>query len=104
MMITDDNASPFQTTKKKATFSTGRKGWMNFMNDRILCIILHAAFFSIVLFGCDPSNSREAYQMDKNIVNPSIGDNESITNSASMIPPIDLIEPSQIATATFALG
>ena len=42
--------------------------------------------------------------MDKNIVNPSIGENKTIKHSASMIPPIDLIEPSQIATATFALG
>ena len=68
------------------------------------CIIMFAAFFSFALFGCEPSISREASKMDKNIVNPSIGENESIKHSPSMIPPIDLIEPPQIATATFALG
>ena len=104
IIIMDDKLSSLRTTEKKATYSTGAKGCLNFLSDRMLWIIMLAAFFSFALFGCDPSSSREAYKMDKNIVNPSSGENEPIKNSASMIPPIDLIEPPQIATATFALG
>ena len=96
--------NPCQKAVRKATSLTGKTGSWRPLRDRIWCFLTLAAFISLVVFGCDLFSSREARKMDEKIVSSSMGESDSLKQSSALIPPIDLVDPPQRATATFALG
>jgi len=63
-----------------------------------------AVIISIVLSGCDILGSREAKKMDAKIVDPTVEKTDSTIQERAFIPPIDLVDPPLIETATFAMG
>lgn len=63
-----------------------------------------AAFISLVVIGCDVLGNREANKMDGNNVDRTVELTDTLKQTGAMVPPIDLVEPPQIETATFALG
>jgi len=69
---------------------------------RPLCML--AAMVLVVFSGCERSGSREAQKMDGINDDPSVAVANSEKQTRALIPPIDLIEPAQTQTATFALG
>jgi hypothetical protein len=93
-----------QKEVRKATSLTGKAGRWRISIHWLLCGFIFATLFSLLVFGCDLSGSREAKKMDENIVSPSIGTSDTAEQSGALIPPIDLMNPPQINTATFALG
>jgi hypothetical protein len=58
----------------------------------------------IVISGCEISGSREAQKMDGTNGDATVAVADSEKQARASIPPIDLVEPAQTETATFALG